>query len=245
MFPTATEEAEDSDSEDDDVDEYQPDQPADLTATKENLPVNNLKEVERQVPQWTGSGCVPHFIHKLVRMTGTQGMSTMVSKVRIVCCMSRTNLLRQDLKCQAFGKFMQRPVEYQLARLVDRWQISQPLHLRHLAVLRDTALTRRITHYVHYTYENFKKLVENEDAVWEAVVTITKDDKLGQESAVALDAEPKLDKYGFPDLTTTLFQGRENDATPFQCIDALNAAPIHTEHDLTAHRRQDGTYGMI
>ena len=129
--------------------------------------------------------------------------------------------------------------------MVDRWQISQPLHLRHLAVLRDTALTGKTTHYVHYTFENFKKLVENEDATWEAVVTMTKDDRQGKGSTVALDAEPKLDEYGFPNLTTTLFQGRENDATLSQCIDALNATPINIEHDLTAHRRQDGTYGMI
>ena len=87
LFPTAIEDAEDVDSEDDDVDEYQPDQPADLTAAKETLPVKNLKEVERPVPQWTGSGCVHQFLHHLVRRTGTQGISTMVSEdVQHITC---------------------------------------------------------------------------------------------------------------------------------------------------------------
>ena len=159
--------------------------------------------------------------------------------------LSLADLLNQDIKWQAFGKFMLRPIEHQLSRLVEFWQISQPLHLRHLAILRDTALTHRTSHYVHYTYENFKTMVERGDASWEAVATVAKGDKRAKGSTVAVDAEPKLDEYGFPKLQTTLFQGRENDATPSQCCRALNPMPIPIKRDLVAKKRSDGTYGMM
>lgn len=87
--------------------------------------------------------------------------------------------------------------------------------------------------------------MENEGATWEAVITITKADKQGKGSTAALDAEAELDEHGFPQLASILFQGRENDATLSQCIDALNIAPIHIGHDLTARRLSDGTYSMF
>lgn len=93
----ATEEAEEIDSEDDDIDEYPDDQLAELTAARENPPTNDLKEVERLIPQWTGSGCVHYFIHDLVQRSGMQGMSTMVSNLfwytirTVLICFFRTS----------------------------------------------------------------------------------------------------------------------------------------------------------
>lgn len=226
IFPVNAVEAEDIDSEDDDLDDNQPEEAGDFATAEQDRPGKILQEVERPIPQWTGYGCVFNLVHDLVQRTGTQGMST------------------TDIKWQAFGKFMLRPIEHQLSRLVEFWQISQPLHLRHLAILRDTALTHRTSHYVHYTYENFKRMVERGDASWEAVATIAKGDKRAKGSTVAVDADPKLDEYGFPRLQTTLFQGRENDATLSQCCHALNPVPIPIKRDLVAKQRSDGTYGV-
>ncbi|MCJ1465758.1 RNA polymerase III transcription initiation factor complex subunit [Pseudocyphellaria aurata] len=226
IFPVNAVEAEDMDSEDDDIDDNQPEEMGEFGTAEDDRPGKILQEVDRPIPQWTGHGCVFNLVHDLVQRAGTQGMST------------------TDIKWQAFGKFMLRPIEHQLTRLVEFWQISQPLHLRHLALLRDTALTHRTSHYVHYTYENFQRMVERGDASWEAVATIAKGDKRAKGSTVTVDAEPKLDEYGFPILQTTLFQGRENDATLSQCCRALNLVPIPIKRDLVAKRQSDGTYGI-
>lgn len=140
---------------------------------------------------------------------------------------------------------MLRPAEHQLGRLVEFWPASQPLHLRHLAILRDTALANRASHYIHFTHDNYKKMVENGDASWEAVVAMTKNFEEIKGSAAAMDAVPELDEYGFPRLQNSLFQGRENDATLSECICALDAAPIYTHRDPIVKKLPDGTYSMI
>lgn len=114
------------------------------------------------------------------------------------------------------GWFINRPVEHHISRLVEMWQISQPLHLRHLSIIRDSALTNGIPHYIHYSYENFKKLVDQGRASWEAVMTITKEHKQLKDIA-AIDAQPDLDENGFPKISNDLFQGPDNDASLADC----------------------------
>ena len=68
----------DMDSQDDDVDDDQAEEPSD------RIPVENLKEVERPIPQWTGTGCVYNFLHDLIQKSGTQGMMTKVNQLFFV-----------------------------------------------------------------------------------------------------------------------------------------------------------------
>lgn len=139
---------------------------------------------------------------------------------------------------------MLRPVEHQLSRLVDFWQISQPAHLRHLAIIRDTAIINKNTYYVHYTYDNFTKLVNEGKASWEAVSTPAHDQTKEKKPTGTLIADPAIDEYGFLKLQSTLFHGRNNDATLDQCTQALNATkiPIRTT-DLVASELIDGKFG--
>ena len=131
----------------------------------------------------------------------------------------------QELKDRSLGKWVARPIENQLTKLVDLWQISQPIHLRHLAVVRDAALTNNIPHYVHYTFENFQELVRQGKASWEAVTSITRDNKKLRNVA-AVDVEPDLDEHGFHRVPIDLFHGRQNDASLSDCIQAANILPI-------------------
>lgn len=141
------------------------------------------------------------------------------------------------------GKYFLRPVEHQISRIVDFWQISQPLHLRHLAVVRDVAIVAKTSFYVHYSYDNFKKLVNSGEASWEAVMTLEENKKMGKNPLFLLDDQPDIDEYGFPKLQSSLFQGRYNDATLAQCVQALNAKPFGLyRNDLVAYEL-DGTYG--
>ena len=128
--------------------------------------------------------------------------------------------------------------------MVDLWQVSQPPHLRHLAIVRDTTITGIIPHYIHYSHSNFKAKVDRGEASWEAVETMKYDRKTEEGARLAADAVPELDEYGFPKLDMRLFEGRDNDATLRQCVRAARIEPFPlTSNDPMTIQRQDGTYG--
>ena len=143
------------------------------------------------------------------------------------------------------GDFFQRPIEHLMSRLVELWQISQPLHLRHLAILRDTTISGKMAHYIHYTYPTFKSMVDAGEASWEAVVTI-KADKGKEEGAIgAIDAVPDLDEYGFLRLDVNKFHGLNNDASLVEIVAAAGIPPFKTTYrDPRVFKLKDGTYGM-
>ena len=112
-------------------------------------------------------------------------------------------------------------------RFVDHWQISQPLHLRHLAVIRDTALVGKTPHYVHYTYGNFKSLVDKGIRSWEAVAETTYNGRKKAKGAVpSPEAKADLDEFGFPRISAAAFQGAQNDATLGDCVDVVKTQSL-------------------
>lgn len=138
---------------------------------------------------------------------------------------------------------MERPIETQLARLTECWQISQPLHLRHLAIVKDIALSGRSSHYVYYTFENFEKRVESGNASWEAVINIAENDQRAKKYGVALSALPKLDEFGFPSIQSSLFQDEQNLASLHDCNRAFRSAAITEYRHLVVRNNEDGTGG--
>ena len=143
------------------------------------------------------------------------------------------------------GDFFQRPIEHLMSRLVELWQISQPLHLRHLAILRDTTISGKMAHYIHYTYPTFKSMVDAGEASWEAVETLKADKSKGQGSIVTVEAVPDLDEYGFPKLDPSQFQGRNNNASLAEIVAAAGIPPFKiTNRDPSVVKLKDGTYGM-
>lgn len=142
------------------------------------------------------------------------------------------------------GDHVKRPLDDYVSRMVDSWQVSQPLHLRHLSIVRDTVLKGKTQIYVYYTYENFKSLVEGGTGFWEAVETVPSKVTIGKNVAAALNATPDVDEYGFPRLDENQFQGQENDATLEECVSALNIDPLHISvNDPVLRKLADGTYG--
>lgn len=142
------------------------------------------------------------------------------------------------------GQHVRKPLDNYVSRMVDSWQLSQPLHLRHLSIVRDTVLKGKTQIYIYYTYDNFKKLVEDGTGFWEAVTTVAKEVIVGKNVAAALDAEPDVDEYGFPRLDGNQFQGHENDATPEECVSALEIGPLHIcAADPVVRKKADGSYG--
>ena len=128
------------------------------------------------------------------------------------------------------GTFFRRPLEAYLSRIVQSWQSSQPPHLRHLSLVRDTALRGTIAHYVQYSLRNFTALVNEGHASWEAVRFQPK----AGEKTPATDVVPQLDQYGFPVDNETYDQIKDNPA-----IDVVyNILPdsMHAEYTIRAHK---------
>ncbi len=121
--------------------------------------------------------------------------------------------------------------------------MSQPLHLRHLSIIRDAALTEGVPHYVHYSFDNFQDLVDMGRASWGSVMTITQDHKDFKATA-SIEAKPELDDDGFPKLPSNIFQGRQNDANLTECIRDADALPLPRSNcDPRAVQLSDGTWG--
>ena len=142
------------------------------------------------------------------------------------------------------GDRVRKPVEDYVSRLVDSWQTSQPLHLRHLSIVRDTVLKGKTQIYIYYSYESFKKLVEGGTGFWDAVKTVPSGTTTGENFAAALDAKPDLDEYGFPKIEENRFQGRQNEATLDECVSALMVDSLRiSANDPVLLKKDDGSYG--
>ena len=146
--------------------------------------------------QWTTDRPVNNQIFDLVNQSGTQGIT--IPEVRDIL----------------FGHEYKKPIEFYMSKLVDAWQLSQPLHLRHLAVVRDTILRGKSPVYIHYTFHHFRTMTDQGLASWDAVTTLSSD---GRRSDLDVDALHQLDEYGFPILDSSAFQGSSNDATLSEC----------------------------
>ncbi|KAL8910759.1 MAG: hypothetical protein Q9171_003971 [Xanthocarpia ochracea] len=195
-----------------------------LAGFSNNQQPKSLKEIERPMPQWSGDSTLSNLLYDITHAAGSKGISTM------------------DLKDQSMGSFIHRPVEHHISRLVEIWQVSQPLHLRYLSIIRDAALTNGIPHFIHYSFENFKKLVDEGKASWDPVITVTKEHKEFR-SVAAIDAQPDLDENGFPKISNSLFQGRHNDASLAECVQGADEKlPLLAAHDPRAVRSKGGDW---
>ena len=111
--------------------------------------------------------------------------------------------------------------------------------------MRDTVLRGKTSVYNYYTFDNFKRLVENGTGFWEAIRTMPDGVTKGINVVTSLKAEPQLDEFGFPILDSNLFQGRSNDATLKECISGLNADRFRVPYnDPILKTLKDGTSGM-
>ncbi|KAL1965751.1 hypothetical protein VTN77DRAFT_5251 [Rasamsonia byssochlamydoides] len=165
-----------------------------------------VDEGGRVLPRWTPDRNIHNLIFDVIDSAGTTG---------------RTNA---DTIRVGFGGFFRRPLENTLSRLVECWQVSQPPHLRHLALVRDTALSKTVTHYVHYSAKNFKKLVDSGAASWEAVEFVPKDAKSEKITVPPVDVVPELDERGLHPIDPSADFVKKGDATLRECVAAAKPA---------------------
>ncbi|KAL4994318.1 hypothetical protein BDV10DRAFT_189124 [Aspergillus recurvatus] len=141
------------------------------------------------------------------------------------------------------GVLWRRPLENTLARLSECWQLSQPPHLRHLALVRDTALQRTITHYIHYSARNFSKLVEAGESSWEAVEFVPRNNRSNTVSIPPLHAKPQLDAYGLPQDVPADDLLKNGDCSLSDCMWIVKPKDYNiSSSDPKAVELDDGTY---
>ena len=112
-------------------------------------------------------------------------------------------------------------------------------------MIRDTALVGKSPHYIHYSYPNFKSLVDQGLASWEAVTATSYGGKKNNRVVIPPpNAQADLDDYGFAKLSMGAFQGAGNEATIADCIQAIKPQPLPLggrKHGLRLTNEGDGS----
>ncbi|KAJ5782526.1 B-block binding subunit of TFIIIC [Penicillium paradoxum] len=193
-----------------------------------NLIKEHVEHAGRIVPSWTPDRILYNQIFDIVEKSGTTGITN------------------QTLNWTCFGSFYKRPAEGMVHRLVDLWQVAQPLHLRHLAIVRDMAMKKTVMYYVHYSVNNFAKVVEAGRAVWEAVEFPAKKAKALKLDAPPFGVLPQLDELGFPKKDFPRGMLKNANST---LLDGINAAKpsdyLLSSADPFVVKLADGKLGMV
>ncbi|KZM18872.1 DNA binding [Ascochyta rabiei] len=166
------------------------------------------EDVGRIPPQWVPERLLSNTLYDAIAMGGSQGCDSGILRDRIV------------------GKFWRRPMESYLTRLTDDWEKTQPAHLRHLALIRDTRNTqeKKFVHYVYRTYKNFQKAVDAGEVIWAGVSKLPQ-----RQPSVAKGGRPKkdvsreqsVDPWGFRTLNSNDFLGKDSSGTLSECREAI------------------------
>ena len=184
-----------------------------------------VEEVSTIVPRWKPGIQAQDLMYDLIHETGIRGIGS------------------KELTSLGYGRFWRRPLDNTLGRVTDAWEQSQPKHLQHLAIIRDTAaFAGGRTSYIYRTYPNFEKAVENEQASWDAVKLSTT--KKGQPRKTTHEVE--YDEWGFPIISKDKFAKQDGTAT---LLESNIAAKIPkgqvSVHDPSLARNDDGTMRVV
>ncbi|GIZ46296.1 hypothetical protein CKM354_000942600 [Cercospora kikuchii] len=154
--------------------------------------INDLDRLEDRVPpHWNPDIPLVNILFNQINESGEGGISS------------------TQLQSAVVGPLWKRPMDESLAHLTDIWQHSQPPHLRHLTVVRDTAVFGRSAQFKYRTLANFEKAVTAGKAVWDAVL----DNTSSKAKKNPLEEKPDLDQWGFPKVAHKLLAGRDGRAS--------------------------------
>ena len=163
------------------------------------------------VPLWSPDRLLTHTMYSTLLEAGTTGLST------------------KNLKRMMTGLFYSRPIDRFLDRCVKSWQKSQPLRLRHLAIIRDTAQLGRTSFYIHFAHDAFGVKVDNGETFWEAIHSYSEPDQT-----------ISVDEYGFEILSSSMFAGNKNDLPLKKALEAAENDDQNS-HTLSINGKQART----
>ena len=158
--------------------------------------------LNRSPPLWNPDLPFPNYLYNRIKEAGIAGTSS------------------SELYEDSVGQFWKRAMDEMLVKLTDLWQFSQPAHLRHLAIVKDTCQRGKQPTFQYRTYENFEKAVVIGDAFWEGVFGPEEKGKgkaKQKKAEAAAAALPDVDEWGFPKVNQKLFVGQNGAATLEEC----------------------------
>ncbi|KAI8931906.1 hypothetical protein NX059_010810 [Plenodomus lindquistii] len=158
-----------------------------------------ISDSDRVPPQWTPDKFLANFAFDAVAFGGVEGWDSLQLRDRMV------------------GPFWRRPLESYFTRLTDDWEKTQPMHLRHLAIIRDSRNTseKKYLHYVYRTHGNFQKAVDAGAVHWAGVshsTTMGPLDVAPSEAAKSTESSP-VDVWGFKTTNPKDFERGDGAAT--------------------------------
>ncbi|KAI9765722.1 MAG: hypothetical protein M1840_007155 [Geoglossum simile] len=190
-----------------------------LTTARSIAPAGGARDIRKPLPRWRKDLAPGNLLFQIIAASGIEGISTM------------------DLKDASFGPFCERPMETALSRVSIDWRASQPPHLRHLGVIRDTAQKGKATHYHFYTRDNFQKLVDSGKSIWSQE---EKPEKAGGWPASAF----QIDEYGFPRIPDSRFLG-DGLATLKESALAVEAHNLlYNKSTVVYFEKEDGSFDI-
>lgn len=112
--------------------------------------------------------------------------------------------------------------------------------------MRDTAIEKTTFFYVHYSIQNFAKLVEEGDASWEAVEFPASKLKAAKFEIPPVDAKAKRDQYGFHESTVIGNLVKNGNASLFEAV-AVCKPPTYllSSSDPMPVQLPDGHFSML
>ncbi|KAJ5723971.1 hypothetical protein N7488_002006 [Penicillium malachiteum] len=146
----------------------------------------------RTIPRWTPDRNLANVIFDIVDEAGTKGITN------------------DNINRACYGVYFKRPSECLVHRLTDCWQFSQPPHLRHLAIVRDSDVQKTTLHYVQYSGRNFARKVDEGNAFWEAVEFPPQKIKSSKIKVPPVEAHFEVDSYGLPQIVSPLLMKNGN-----------------------------------
>lgn len=205
----ALEEVDDEPSDEDgDGDTMMRDLEVDMLNSNSEPTDGSTEDGGRVPPQWVPERLLSNTLYEVVAMGGPEGWDSGVLRDRIV------------------GKFWRRPMESYLTRLTDDWEATQPAHLRHLALIRDTRNTqeKKFVHYVYRTYGNFQKAVDAGEVIWAGVSKPPP-----KQTSTAKGGRPKktvseeklVDAWGFRTTDLKIFLNMDGSGSLAECRTAI------------------------
>ncbi|CAO2655378.1 Nn.00g104420.m01.CDS01 [Neocucurbitaria sp. VM-36] len=177
----------------------------DVEASTNADPQHALEDFGRIPPQWSPDRFLANIVYDVVALGGANGLDAGMLRDRIV------------------GPFWRRPLETYVTRMSDDWEKTQPLPIRHLAIIRDTRNTqeKKFIHYVYRTYENFQKAVEIGEVHWEGVSkAVSKEKGRPKKNTTEVAA---LNTWGFPNFNPKDFVRSDGSAT----LSEVRSAIVH------------------
>jgi len=155
--------------------------------------------------QWFAGTHYTNRFFDIIESRGPQGISSM------------------DLGDLGLSRVFKRPFDEAISKMTDVWHTSQPPHLRHLAIIRDTSIQGTSFHFLFRTFDNFQRAVDAGKASWEYVLD-------SEEKSAAANQPSDLDEWGFPRIPDEQLVDETGTASVTECAmsEPLTYGPKHS-----------------